>query len=358
MGSDVYANNNAISCKSGDGKVVAAFPDTCLSPPPPPAGPVPVPYPNSSFSRDMKEGSTTVKIGGQPVMLKNQSFYKSSPLGNEAATRNFGGSVITHTITGATYFGAWSMDVHFEGKNVCRHLDITTSNHASYPGSTPPYPEMEKMALVAEQRAKSQQCPCCGKPDCPAAFQDGDELQSMEDFYGFNANGLKGKAASEAAERMKVYKALLGMKEKHCTCDGKVFPKAPCDVFRSPNPHRRSVIEQKWFEQAESYFTSYTARNPLANEGFLKNNPSQPPPSKGPKFDKVDHLTPKGAGGCPDNPGNLQPHDLLCATCKMIDDQFGRWQGDSKIWQEQWSKAFRSSGIKRHTVANFTPGFW
>ena len=66
--------------------MIAAFPDVCLSPPSPPAGPVPVPYPNTSFSKDMQNGSKTVMIKGKEVMLKDQSFYKTSPLGDEAAT--------------------------------------------------------------------------------------------------------------------------------------------------------------------------------------------------------------------------------------------------------------------------------
>src|SRR5205807_2432028 len=53
------------------------------------------------------------------------------PLGDEAATNGQGAGVITHVITGKTYFIAWSMDVKFEGANVDRHTDLTTSNHAS-----------------------------------------------------------------------------------------------------------------------------------------------------------------------------------------------------------------------------------
>ena len=44
MGCDVYANGDEVACKAGDGKVIAAFPDVCLSPPSPPAGPVPTPH--------------------------------------------------------------------------------------------------------------------------------------------------------------------------------------------------------------------------------------------------------------------------------------------------------------------------
>ena|SRR2546426_2409541 len=148
MSNEVFANGNAIACKGGDSKVIAAFPDVCLSPPSPPAGPIPVPYPNTSFSKDMKDGSRTVKIDGQEVMLKDQSFYKTSPLGDEAATRTFGAGVVSHVITGKTYYVAWSMDVKFEGLNVDRHLDLTTSNHASpMANENVPAPGAEKAAL-------------------------------------------------------------------------------------------------------------------------------------------------------------------------------------------------------------------
>lgn len=140
MSCEVYANGNEISCKGGSNKVIAEFPDVCLSPPSPPAGPIPVPYPNTSFSKDMKNGSKTVKIKKKEVMLKDKSFYKTSPLGDEAATKSFGGNVMSHTITGKTFCVSWSMDVKIEGMNVDRHMDMTTSNHlcAPTPPGTPP----------------------------------------------------------------------------------------------------------------------------------------------------------------------------------------------------------------------------
>jgi hypothetical protein len=151
MGCEVYANGDEIACKAGDGKVIAAFPDVCLSPPSPPAGPIPVPYPNTSFSKDMQNGSKTVTIKGKEVMLKDQSFYKTAPLGDEAATRGLGAGVITHVITGKTYFVAWSMDVKFEGQNVDRHTDITTSNHASpMANASTPMPNVSTMEASEE----------------------------------------------------------------------------------------------------------------------------------------------------------------------------------------------------------------
>ncbi|WP_075207375.1 DUF4150 domain-containing protein [Archangium violaceum] len=367
MGKKVFANGMEIAHKAGDAKVISAFPDVCLSPPPPPTGPVPVPYPNTSFARDLKQGSTSVTIGGEPLALKGKSYYQSSPLGDEAATRNFGGSVLTHTITGKTYFQAHSMDVMVEGKNVCRHLDITTSNHASYPGSTPPMPNAEEMIQLALKRAAEKKCPCCGKTKCKAAFQENETPQSLEDFYGFNEKGPDGNPTPEAADKMKVYQTLLGMKAKNCTCNGRVFPEAPCDVFRAPNPGRTKKIKEHW-EQPEvmaKFYTQFTTTNPNTISDFRAANPAEAPPSAGPTFSKTNHLTPKGAGGCPDNPGNLQPHDTLCATCKVIDDTFGKWQDPNIEWRNKkngwadfWNKAFRASGIKRRRVAGFTPGWW
>ena len=157
MGCDVYANSNAIACKAGDGKVIAAFPDVCLSPPSPPAGPIPVPYPNTSFAKDMQNGSKTVMIKDKEVMLKDQSFYKTSPLGDEAATNSFGRKrrdprdhredVLQGLVDGRAV----------RGQNVDRNLDLTGSNAASDPTSTPPV--MPKASEV-QVSPPDKPCPC------------------------------------------------------------------------------------------------------------------------------------------------------------------------------------------------------
>src|ERR1700755_2859425 len=108
MSTNVFANNMEIACEAGDGKVVAALPDVCLSPPSPPAGPLPVPYPVTSYASDMTAGTKTVKIKGKEVMRKDQSYFKKCT-GDEAATRSFGMGVVSHSITGKTYFVSWSM---------------------------------------------------------------------------------------------------------------------------------------------------------------------------------------------------------------------------------------------------------
>lgn len=358
MSDKVYANANAVVCAAGSGKVVAAFPDVCMSPPGPPAGPAPVPYADTSHARDTKKGSKTVKIGGKPVFLFGQSHLATSPLGNEAATKSFGASVLTHTITGKTQFSGHSMDVKCEGKYLCRHLDLTTSNHASYPGATPPFPEMEEMNLVAQQRIEERVCPCCGSGECPSAFKEGEESQSLEDFYGLNETGADGAPTQEALERQLTYRRLVGMKEIYCTCDGDVFPSPPCDVFRAPDTARNDDIKEAWDQASLAYRGCFEAANPDAIANFVARNPNELAPRSAETFSKVDHLTPKSGGGCPDNSGNLYPHDLMCKICKTIDDTFGYWQNHDPGWREKWIAVFRRSGAKRRRLDAFFPYWW
>lgn len=356
MGQNVYANGMEIASQESDTKVVAAFPDVCMSPPPPPAGPVPVPYPNTSSAKSLKDGSKTVLIGSKPLALKD-SYFQSSPLGNEAATHNFGASVITHTITGKTYFQAHSMDVVVEGKNVCRHLDVTTSNHGSYPGGTPPFPNMGEMQQLALGRLAQKQCPCCGSDSCAAAFQESDEPLSMKEAMGIDKN-----SPNYRPRRAEEHELLLLMKKENCTCGGKTFPSPPCDVFRKPNKERHAAIENQWDEDRrygrykmwymnehgvqlhdsthfmanmkqmyspeELHLMEHAMTRPRAqraNDPWAKKFEEMQTKAK--KLERINHLTPKEYGGCPTNPGNLQPQQTLCITCQQI-DQFmtDSWQ--------------------------------
>jgi hypothetical protein len=131
MGNTVFANSNEIASKSMSGKSICQFPDTCFTPPQTPATPtgVPIPYPNTAFASDTSDGSKSVVIGGEEVMLKDKSFFKKSS-GDEAGSAPNKG-LMTSTNQGSAYFIAWSMDVKFEGENVVRNLDMTTHNHGS-----------------------------------------------------------------------------------------------------------------------------------------------------------------------------------------------------------------------------------
>ena len=181
MANEVYANGREISCKAASGKSVAAMPDVCLSPPSPPAGPVPIPYPNTGMASDTSGGSKTVQISGQEIMIKDSSFFKKST-GDEAATKSLGMGVLTHQIQGKVYFTSWSMDVKIEGENAVRHLDLTTHNHMSKPGNTPPWAYQDAAATKpisecsVETMKKDEACrglttraEQCGNAECTSA---------------------------------------------------------------------------------------------------------------------------------------------------------------------------------------------
>jgi hypothetical protein len=263
MGCEVYANNNEIACKAGDGKVIAAMPDVCLTPPPPPAGPIPIPYPDTSFSKDMQQGSKTVMIKDQEVMLKDQSFYKSSPLGDEAATNGQGAGVVTHVITGKTFFNAWSMDVQFEGQNVDRNLDLTTSNHASPPPNEgAPMPNMAALAVAAVVAAPPppEKCKCCGRDVHSQAQQSGNSL-SEDQFYD----------TADPAN-----KAVLDGIRADPNCKD-VLPdpaKPECNKYYKTTPAEKGKIEKKW--------DRHKKRHGLQGQQYA-------------------HKVPKAAGGCPTN---------------------------------------------------------
>jgi hypothetical protein len=175
MSVNVFANGMEIACKAASGQSAAAFPDVCLSPPSPPAGPVPIPYPNTAKASDTANGSTTVMICDQEVMLKDQSVFKTST-GNEAATKSLGMGVVTHTIQGEASFIVWSMDVKFEGANVPRHMDMMVHNEQSNPANTAPwgYVSIASRAAggVCHQNMQDEQTACANfnPPDpCEAA---------------------------------------------------------------------------------------------------------------------------------------------------------------------------------------------
>src|SRR3979411_1823336 len=81
MPATVNVNFLTVVHQSSNG-ISMSFPDVCKTPTP--AGPVPIPYPNIAQSSDTADGSTTVKVDGNPVMLKSSNFSTSS--GDEAGS--------------------------------------------------------------------------------------------------------------------------------------------------------------------------------------------------------------------------------------------------------------------------------
>jgi 5-methylcytosine-specific restriction endonuclease McrA len=160
MGCEVYANGRTIACKVASGKTIPAFPDTCFTPPLTPATPpgVPVPYPNTAMATDTDNGSKTVQIGGQEVMQKNTSYFKTST-GDEAGSAPKKG-IVTSQIKGKVNFCSWSMDVKFEGANVPRHMDMTGHNEASEPPNAPPGTYIDGVSLPGlAKKPCDQSCP-------------------------------------------------------------------------------------------------------------------------------------------------------------------------------------------------------
>jgi len=139
MAATVCVNGMTVVHKSSGGQV-CFFPDVCLTPSP--AGPVPVPYPNIARSADTDQGSKTVTIDGNPVMLKGSVFSKST--GDEAGSA---GGVASGVTKGKAEFINYSFDVKIEGKCVPRLGDMMLGNIGSCP-NTPPSPEFQPPLVV------------------------------------------------------------------------------------------------------------------------------------------------------------------------------------------------------------------
>ena len=282
-----------------------------MTPPENPATPpgVPIPYPNTGMAKDTTSGSKKVKISNKEVMLKNKSYFKKS-MGDEAGSAAKKG-VITSTNRGKVYFTMWSMDVKVESQNVVRHLDLTTHNHMCLPGNTGPWPYLDSMFLAAIEAWSEahEKCECCGGP----AHSSGEKV-SMETWYTTDNNGAP--IAGQKEKYDAVMKKVESRKENGCTCDGEVVPSPPCDQhYNKTTKLERNAIKRKWRTASRAGDGPGTVRNQIgATSGK-----------------KVNHLTPKAAGGCPDAPGNLQAGENLCSVCTDIDDDFTKLQNDASV---------------------------
>ena len=245
MGCEVYANGDEIACKAGDGKVIAAFPDVCLTPPSPPAGPIPVPYPDTSFSKDMQSGSKTVMIKDQEVMLKDSSFYQTSPLGDEAATNGLGAGVITHVITGKTYLRGVVDGRTIRGDRMSIGIrTLTTSNHASPLANVmAPMINVAMMAL-GKIREWLGKCPCCGKAPHSQGKPVTQEEWYTQDNKGNPVPEYKTGFTNKKGEYVKGHDQIMqevnDRKKNGCTCNGKVVPEPPCNKFYQGNTRART----------------------------------------------------------------------------------------------------------------------
>jgi hypothetical protein len=116
-----------------------------------------------------------------------------------------------------------------------------------------------------------------------------------------------------------------------CTKPTKLLPDPPCDVFYQPTEAEYKKIVSDW-DDARPRYQKKNKIFPMKSQVFYfkKNNRRKPTNAEREALKqevKVNHLTPKKAGGCPTGPGNLQPNRDLCPACRAIDLEFNKFQG-------------------------------
>lgn len=289
MGNQVYANNMEISCKAANGKSICAFPDVCFTPPQTPATPpgVPIPYPNTGMASDTTDGSTTVKISGQEVMLKNKSYFKRS-MGDEAGCAPQKG-VVSMKNMGKVYFRAWSMDVKIEGENVVRNMDLTTHNHASEGPNAPPQMYVDRMAMAnipgcQEERTRVETAcdPPNEKAKCPSAAKVKKARKTrdaMKKAHGDTSLEYQNALAAWDAEMTEfsntittdpchqAMRCLLGPYKPSKCCPGQT----PHHLVEASSFHDKGRVGGAWKTDSKSGETEYIGRKILGTEKYKTN---------------------------------------------------------------------------------------
>jgi hypothetical protein len=117
----VNVNRLSLCHKGSDGITVATAPDVCKTPP----GSIPVPYPNTAFSLDLANGSSTVFADGGNSIAHRLSIFSKS-IGDEPGIE---GGVTSGTYMKEASWITFSADVRVEGQNACRLTDKMWHNH-------------------------------------------------------------------------------------------------------------------------------------------------------------------------------------------------------------------------------------
>ncbi len=152
---------------AGSNGICNAFPDVCKTPVPP-VGPIPIPYPNIAMSSDLAQGTTQVKVDGNPACIQGSNFSQST--GDEAGQA---GGLVSSCTKGKAEPMLYSFDVQFEGKGVVRLADIFVQNKGGGP-NTPPFPIVQPPVIIL---------PSLPPPDEQEDAQDWDldQLTAAED---------------------------------------------------------------------------------------------------------------------------------------------------------------------------------
>ena len=293
MADPVFANAMQVSSKAMGGKSICQFPDVCFTPPESPATPpgVPIPYPNTGMAGDTSDGSRSVQIGGEEIMLKDRSAFKQST-GDEAGQTAKKG-LINSKLQGKVYFIAWSMDVMIEGENVVRNLDLTTHNHASIPANgSVPTPHVAAAALAeiggcGKDAAKVTE-KCSGdqqhKPACPGNLNKTvTEQRSLFKKGPVSRTAQAAKAATAEADANACVKAMRCFlrpykpkKDQHACCPGQtahhIPPKACMKKIKAYSERSALCVCLEGAGLVGSHGKNHSAINYLAKQGDLKTN--------------------------------------------------------------------------------------
>jgi hypothetical protein len=123
MGVTININGLSLVHKCSGGVSRATLPDVCKTPP----NAAPVPYPNTSFSKTLAKGTTTVKVdGGNMAAVRGSEF--STSIGDEPGT--LGGVKSGVNMKESTWL-TFSFDVFLDGRSACRLTDKKLQNHCN-----------------------------------------------------------------------------------------------------------------------------------------------------------------------------------------------------------------------------------
>jgi hypothetical protein len=245
------------------------------------------------------------------------------------------------------------MDVHVEGKNVPRHIDLTTSNHGSNANNAVPTPNLAQSATSSPGQVTFNACPCCNGPlhenqKDPVTGQPFETVPEME-FYGRIAQYRMNRRAEMQSILQQVaegkmpmppwankpdpksglpikdnlirmgdecerdFKKLQELRQKHPNCPNVHNPPDQgCGVhFKVPHAGLagNAKSSQNWAAARDRSLSEWR------NKGHSI-----------PKNDKVNHKTPADAGGCPFSLQNLVPTAVLQGECLEIEDTQTRIQ--------------------------------
>lgn len=149
---------------------------------------------------------------------------------------------------------------------------------------------------------------------------------TFDEWYGLNEKDSSGSLTQKALNRAALVDKMKNKKKHGCTCEGRILPEPPCNVFRKPvtkAEHRAIVSAHK--RNADQFralngvplFRDLEAAHPNWAQADLE------------KQVKINHLVPKNAGGCATGFGNLQANTQLCRLCQQFDKVFGDWQSET-----------------------------